>query len=176
MKRGGPKTSVTTVPRRTRARTAASPAAGVAEAVAEAKTVKRKSRDNTQPRQQKKQSLLAFMLSDERLSPEAKARIKDAAVTPVTPDSLGAFAHYSVEVARTAMEGGELAMKDYIVALNKAGSQLAAAAQLSQSAPGAGTTVVEVRFTGMGATSSHPDCKPRPVPDPVIGDIIDADG
>lgn len=117
------------------------------------------------------------MLSDERLSPQAKRRIRQAAVTPVTPDSLGAFAHYSVEVARTAMEGGELALKDYIVALNKAGSQLAAAAQLSQSAPGGGgATVVEVHFTGTGPTSTHPDCAPRPTPDPVIGDLIDADG
>lgn len=63
-----------------------------------------------------------------------------------------------------------------MVAINKAGSQLAAAAQLSQSAPGAGTTVVNVRFTGTGPRSTHPDCKPRPAPDPVIGDLIDADG
>lgn len=103
MKRGGQKTASNAPGKRTRARTAPSPALALTDSAiaAEAKpALKRKSRDNTKPRQKTKGSLLAFMLSDDRLSPEAKARIKRAATESVTPDALGAFAHYSVELAR----------------------------------------------------------------------------
>lgn len=184
MKRGAAKTANTEPARRTRARADTSATAALTDpaiaAEAELSFNRRgqptRTTDGTQPRQQEKSSLLAFMLSDDRLEPDAIERIRQASREVVTPEALGAFAHYTVELARQGHRDGELAFKDMIVACNKAGSQLAAAAQLSQTAPGTGATSITVTFSGTGAVATHPDCQARPEPDPVIGDLIDADG
>ena len=129
--------------------------------------------DPTQPRKKSKKSLTSLLLADPRLTREDQAVIKGAAETGLDVQGIAALVAYQVCMARFFYEAGELAAKDFLVALGKAGSQAAAVAQLGATAQNAVPSKIEVSFDLAGLpTSNRLD---RPAPDPQVGDIIDCE-
>ena len=128
----------------------------------QAKKTRRKP-DPTKARTTHKGSLLKSILADSKLDKDAARRVVNAGIEGLGIPELASLVVYEIEVARRAFEDGSLVSKDYIVALNKIASQVAAAAQLSAAQPGGLPSKIEVTFT------TGDDTKPD------IGDIVDVE-
>lgn len=162
MKSGRPKTPVKPTPCRSAKRDAV---AGVRKPLS--------TTDPTQPRKKSKKSLTSLLLSDPRLTREDQAVIKGASENGMDIQGLTALIAYQVCMARNFYELGELAAKDFLVALGKAGSQAAAVAQLGASAQQALPSKIEISFDTANLPSANR--LERPPADLEVGDIVDCE-
>jgi len=80
------------------------------------------------------------------LNAQAIRRIKAAGEQGYTYGDLSAYAQTEIELARGLFENGYLAAKDLLIALNKAGSHMATAAQLAAEAGDRNVGEVVVKF------------------------------
>ncbi len=122
-----------------------------------------------------RRGLLRAILSDPRLTKGDKEAIGQAHVDGLSIADLAAFATYEVKIAQRLHELGELDAKALLVAINKAASHVAAAAQLasaSNETSGANITVV---MQGVGPTSTRSEIADQAQPDPVVGDVIETE-
>lgn len=89
-----------------------------------------RSRDNRQPRQTSKCSLSRAMRDLPPLSAEDWAEIEAVAAQPFGAREVAQCIASQLIFANRCLETGTISAKDYVVALNKIGSQIAAAVQL----------------------------------------------
>lgn len=114
-------------------------------------------------------------MSDPRLTKGDKEAIAQAHADGLSVADLAAFATYEVKIAQRLFELEKLDAKALLVAINKAASHVAAAAQLAiggNESSGANITVV---MQGAGPTSTRPEIVERPAPDPQVGDLIETE-
>ena len=110
---------------------------------------------------------MAMLLADDRLKAADKKAIKQAASTGITTADVAALVAYELRLAQQFFAAGTLAPKDLIVALNKIGSQAAAAVQLGTPQGGSGMSRLEVTFVdGLPARTGE---------SAIIGDALDAE-
>lgn len=119
-------------------------------------------------------SLLTVLLGDPRLDADDREAISDAHSSGLTVQDLSALTVYELRLAQILHAEGELASKDLIVALNKAATHVAAAAQLGASDQSTGADIT-VTFLAVGGSSGRPEAAQLRPPDPVVGDTIDAE-
>lgn len=117
---------------------------------------------------------MAVLLADPRLTDKDKKAIAQAHVNGVTIGDLAALTVYEIRLAQNFFAAGELAAKDLIVAIGKAASHVAAAAQLGQEQAPVGANIL-VTFNGEGQASTRPEAQRTTPTDPTVGDIIDAE-
>ena len=120
----------------------------------------------------RKSNLLRIILEDPRLSAKDKRVLRQAAKQPPNAQDMAAFVAYQIIAAQRAYDDNDLTAKDYIVALNKASSQLGAAVQLA--GPGSGPSAVTVTFS-LANLPSADHGRDRPPPGDT-GDEIDVEG
>ena len=119
-------------------------------------------------------TLLDTLANDPRLSPDDRAAVRAAHEHGIELTDLAALTVYEIRLARAMLEADELTPREFMVALNKAGSHVAAAAQLGQAQKPA-TSNVLVSFSGTGPSSEREDAGRVPV-DPQVGDLIETEG
>ncbi len=130
----------------------------------------KRTRANTQSRQQHKHGFVSMLLDDPRLDDGDKKAIRHASDVGLTAGDVAALVAYELRLAQKFYGDGitgSLASKDFIVALNKIASQAAAAAQMA--AANVATNLpskLEVTFTSAGASADV---------DAVLGNALDAD-
>ena len=168
MRSGRPKASATKAPRRT-AKSNDMKAAALNDP--DLKPSKKKA---PRSRTKTKRSLMAVINRDSRLSKYDKACISQAHADGFTVQDLAALTVYELRLAQLLFDDDKLAAKDLIIAINKAASHVAAATQIATAAPGGGANIT-VTFTAAGPASHRPEAAATGVPDPVVGDIIDAE-
>lgn len=106
-----------------------------------------------------------------KLSGAAVKRVRAAAGKGLDVADLSALVQYQLEIARLEYAAGRLDPKDFMVALNKIGSQIAAAAQIAGG--GDGGAAVTITFNSNGPSSTRPEALAQVrTTDPVIGDVI----
>ena len=132
-----------------------------------------KKNDPRQPRKTHKLSLEGAILSDPNLSPADKKAIILAGKNGVTVGDLSMLVVYELKVAQRFFDANRLEAKDFIVAMNKIASQVAAAAQLGVSQQAGIPSKINVTFT-----SDSPDIVPgareRPAPG-ACGDEVEVE-
>lgn len=135
----------------------------------------RRKSDPTAPRQSRKRSLLGCLLADPRLTVQDKKAIQQAHVDGLTLADLASLTVYELRLAQVLFAAGELAAKDIVVAVGRAASHVAAAAQLGQ-ASGPASAAITVTFAGDGPSSDRPEALTHAArQDPDVGDLIDVD-
>lgn len=115
-----------------------------------------------------------MLLADPRLTITDKMAISQAHVGGVTIADLAALTVYEIRLAQAFYAIGELAAKDLVVAIGKAASHVAAAAQLGQEHAPQGAAI-SITFEGDGPTSARRDGPTSTPPNAQVGDIIDAE-
>ncbi len=167
MQRGRPKSDPTTPSRKGRIETQAPDAFdGLANPTP-------KTNDPRQPRKTHKLSLEGAILSDPNLSKADKLAIVAAGKNGVTVGDLAMLVTYELKVAQRFFANSTLAAKDYIVALNKIASQVAAAAQLGVSQQAGIPSQIAVTFTSDGPHIVD-GARERPAPGP-CGDVVEVE-
>jgi hypothetical protein len=119
-------------------------------------------------------TLLDTLANDVRLSADDRVAIRTAAERGIELTDLAALTVYEIRLARAMLERDELTAREFMVALNKAGSHVAAAAQLGQSQKPS-VSSVSVTFTGTGPTSEREGMRRSPT-DAEVGDLIETEG
>lgn len=106
-----------------------------------------------------------------KLSGAALKRVRAAAGKVLDVSDLSALVQYQLEIARIEYAAGRLEPKDFMIVLNKLGSQIAAAAQIAGG--GDGGAAVTITFNSNGPSSTRPEVLAQVnATDDVIGDVI----
>lgn len=171
MKPGRPKTSSAKPARQSRAKKSAV----VVDPSLTKEGRPRRANQNDLPPRSPKSSLLTTLTSDPRLTEEDRAAIESAHEQGMTLADLAALTAYEIRMARVFLQSQELAPKDFIVAIGKAASHVAAAAQLGQANAPTGANI-SVTFNGTGLTSTRPEAVQRTGRDEQVGDLVDTEG
>jgi len=135
-----------------------------------------KTKKTRPPRRTPKRSLLACILGDPRLTAADKRRIKEAHQDGLTVEDLAALTVYELRLAQRLYEADALSAKDLMIAINKCSSHVAACTQLGAANPSGGANITVTFETASAVTSARPEAKNHGDPDPVVGDLIDAEG
>lgn len=170
MLRGGMKTSSSKPARKT---------AGDGAAGDRVIGAKNRVRDCTLPRQFPKAALSTLMQQIPALTAEDREMLAAAGAETPTVAQMQQSIALQLICVRRFLESGEMAAKDVIVALNKIGSQTAAAVQLATATTAA--TPSEIKITwGDGNRRTVPVTADQPVrakrtADVVAGDLVECD-
>ncbi len=119
--------------------------------------------------------LLAAIMADPRMTTTDKRRIREASEQGLTVGEVAALSVYELRLAQRLHEAGELSAKDFVIAVNKSATHAAAAVQLAAGEGEGGGAHVTVVFAGQGPTSTRPEAINVTPPDPVVGDLIEAE-
>jgi hypothetical protein len=119
-------------------------------------------------------SLLSTLIDDPRLTPSDRMAIQSAHSNGIELTDLAALTVYEIRLARAMLEAGELTPREFMVALNKSGSHVAAAAQLGQTSKPTTSNVV-IAFSGTGPSSERDGARVVPT-DEHIGDMVETEG
>ena len=136
-------------------------------------TTPRKKTSPRQPRKSHKLSLEGAILGDDKLDPADRKAIVQAGKVGVTVGDLSMLVVYELRTAQRLFASGELAAKDFVVALNKIASQVAAATQLSITSQPGVPSRVQVGFT-CNSPFVVDGARERAAPGP-CGDIVEVE-
>ena len=126
------------------------------------------------PRQSRKKSLTSLLCEDARLTKGDIQAVQHAASEGLSVSDLSALVTYQILMAKRFFDGGELAAKDFIVAMNKCASQAATCAQLAQGPSIVLPSSIAITFDATNAPTAVNRNLIRPTPT-VTGDQIETE-